>query len=247
MIKISDFGLSKKIEPPKNNNINDDEKKQQEKKKKKHKIPHILSKKYKKKKKDEFNDREFAVMATNCGTLYYVAPEILNNEPYNEKVDCWSLGVICYVLLCGSLPFYSENELEISDLILKCKYDLGETDDHWLKVSESAKDLISNLLTLDKKNRFNITQVLQHPFIIGGNKLMSNKRRSVKWNAGGLFAGIGNKYSMKFKNILDSAKNISFHHESDNDTDDYIHSQPPPSPNNGKKVKYKIPFGSEHE
>ncbi len=67
IVKISDFGLSKKLEIPQNNIDIIEE--QKEGKKKKHKM-HILSKR--KKKKNQLNDREFAVMATNCGTLYYV-------------------------------------------------------------------------------------------------------------------------------------------------------------------------------
>jgi len=39
------------------------------------------------------------------GTLGYVAPEILNKQPYSHSCDLWSLGCILYALLCSSLPF----------------------------------------------------------------------------------------------------------------------------------------------
>lgn len=45
--------------------------------------------------------KESDMMATACGTPGYVAPEILSGSPYSDKVDCWSLGVITYILLCG--------------------------------------------------------------------------------------------------------------------------------------------------
>lgn len=47
------------------------------------------------------------------GTLCYVAPEILMQKPYDKAVDCWSLGVIIYMLLGRHLPFDSQDDKEI--------------------------------------------------------------------------------------------------------------------------------------
>jgi len=249
IVKISDFGLSKKLEHVQSVENEEDSKENANTNTGKKKKVNILSKRNRKLPGQHSNK---FVLGTNCGTLFYVCPEILNEEPYNEKVDMWSLGIICYVLLCGSFPFYSENELELIDLILAGKYDLGETDDHWLKVSDHAKDLIKHLLTADKVNRFSATQVLQHPFITGSRKLTAVKRKSVKWNAGSLLG----KWPLKFRNILDSAK-ISFGGDSDIDSDyDFNNnnevmksaqiqiSEPPPSPNYTKKIHFKINLDS---
>jgi serine/threonine protein kinase len=49
---------------------------------------------------DKYNRRR-----TFCGTLDYLPPEMIANEPHTEAVDVWSLGVICYELIVGKPPF----------------------------------------------------------------------------------------------------------------------------------------------
>jgi calcium-dependent protein kinase len=51
-----------------------------------------------------------------------MAPEVILGE-YTETCDIWSLGIILYILLSGVPPFYSDNEEEIYELILRCKVD----------------------------------------------------------------------------------------------------------------------------
>ena len=51
-----------------------------------------------------------AYLKTNCGSIYYAAPELLTKTPYHgPEVDMWALGVILYVMLCGSVPFEAPN------------------------------------------------------------------------------------------------------------------------------------------
>ena len=50
-------------------------------------------------------------MKTYCGSPITMAPEIMLSKPYDKKVDIWSLGVICFQLIYGKLPFPTENGL----------------------------------------------------------------------------------------------------------------------------------------
>ena len=59
-------------------------------------------------------------MDTLVGTSHYVAPEILKGR-YDEKCDCWSLGVILYILLCGNPPFMGRNQAETFEKVKKGK------------------------------------------------------------------------------------------------------------------------------
>lgn len=47
-------------------------------------------------------------MHQKVGTPYYIAPEIINNKPYDSKVDMWSVGVMLYVLMSGYMPFEAD-------------------------------------------------------------------------------------------------------------------------------------------
>ncbi|XP_030884376.1 calcium/calmodulin-dependent protein kinase type 1G-like [Leptonychotes weddellii] len=77
------------------------------------------------------------VMSTACGTPGYVAPEVLAQKPYSKAVDCWSIGVITYILLCGYPPFYEETESKLFEKIKEGYYEFESP--FWDDISESGK------------------------------------------------------------------------------------------------------------
>ncbi|KAI0494442.1 hypothetical protein KFK09_024580 [Dendrobium nobile] len=97
------------------------------------------------------------------GSPYYVAPEVLRKY-YSLEADVWSAGVILYILLCGVPPFWAETEAGIFKQILQGHLDFES--EPWPSISDSAKDLIRNMLNRDPKKRFTAHQVLCHPWIV---------------------------------------------------------------------------------
>jgi len=61
------------------------------------------------------------IMNLPCGTIAYVAPEVLKLDGYDKSVDLWSCGVILYLFIRGQLPFYSTNRAQMIDQILAGK------------------------------------------------------------------------------------------------------------------------------
>ncbi|KAK3102770.1 hypothetical protein FSP39_013833 [Pinctada imbricata] len=120
---------------------------------------------------------ESGIMATACGTPGYVAPEVLAQQPYGKEVDCWSIGVISYILLCGYPPFYDENDSVLFQQILKASYEFDSP--YWDDISDSAKDFISHLMEKEPKRRFTCEQALSHPWISGNTALEKDIHASV--------------------------------------------------------------------
>uniref|UniRef100_A0A8B9GBA0 Calcium/calmodulin dependent protein kinase I n=1 Tax=Amazona collaria TaxID=241587 RepID=A0A8B9GBA0_9PSIT len=118
-----------------------------------------------------------SVMSTACGTPGYVAPEVLAQKPYSKAVDCWSIGVIAYILLCGYPPFYDENDAKLFEQILRAEYEFDSP--YWDDISDSAKDFIQHLMEKDPCKRFTCEQALQHPWIAGDTALDKNIHQSV--------------------------------------------------------------------
>lgn len=113
-------------------------------------------------------------LKTALGSPGYAAPELFTADQYDESVDMWSLGVICYVLLSGTPPFYGDTIKELTDKIVAAQFDFD--DPCWDSVSDAAKDLICHLLVKDPKKRYTAQQTWENLWVQGiqaGDNILS--------------------------------------------------------------------------
>lgn len=104
-----------------------------------------------------------SLASTTCGTPGYVAPEVLMQKPYGLPCDYWSIGVVSFILLSGTPPFYEEDNFALFEQIKACRYDFDvET---WDNVSKEAKDFVSKILVADPEIRMTCDQMLEHPWM----------------------------------------------------------------------------------
>ncbi|KMZ58369.1 CDPK-related kinase 3 [Zostera marina] len=96
------------------------------------------------------------------GSAYYVAPEVLHRS-YSTEADIWSIGVISYILLCGSRPFWARTESGIFRAVLRTDPNFDNAP--WPSISEEAKDFIKRLLNKDYRKRMTAAQALTHPWL----------------------------------------------------------------------------------
>jgi serine/threonine protein kinase len=92
-----------------------------------------------------------------------MAPEIIQERKYDQRVDIWSLGVIAYILLSGRPPFKGRTKQDIFNSI----QDHPLTFDHpiWGKLSKEAKDFIKLALEKDFLKRPTAAYLLEHEWL----------------------------------------------------------------------------------
>ena len=112
--------------------------------------------------------------STKTGTLWFMAPEILNQIPYKEKCDLWSLGILIYVLHFRKYPYQGDTEIAM----IKQINTLGQKA---LKKSGNSKydDLILKLLKADPNQRIGWQEYFDHPFF-NSSPLANNNYITIK-------------------------------------------------------------------
>jgi len=112
-------------------------------------------------------------LRTACGTLAYVAPEVLMQRPYSKPVDLWSIGIVTYLMLRGRLPFDSKDRHILIQKTIEANLDLSGP--YWDKLTPYALDFLQKTIQKDTQTRLTVDQALNHAWIHNGDVLIPRK------------------------------------------------------------------------
>lgn len=100
------------------------------------------------------------LLSTFCGSPPYAAPELFLGLKYDgTRADIWSLGVVVYVLVCGSLPFDGPTLQALRNVVIEGKFRIPYF------MSQDCEHLIRHMLVVDPEKRLTITQVMKHKWL----------------------------------------------------------------------------------
>ncbi|CAE7175365.1 ark1, partial [Symbiodinium pilosum] len=100
---------------------------------------------------------------TFCGTMDYLAPEMIQGSGHNHTLDIWSVGILLYEMMVGRPPFQSTNHTMLIDRILKIAIFFPPG------LPPLVVDLVRRLLKRDPAQRLPLDQVLRHPWVVGAS------------------------------------------------------------------------------
>lgn len=107
------------------------------------------------------------------GSPPYVAPEILKGIPHDERVDIWSAGITCFVVLVGYAPFAHERREVVCSQIKAGAWHFYKPD--WRGISYEAKELVEGLLQVDPVERWSVDEALRCAWFRESDEALSSR------------------------------------------------------------------------
>lgn len=99
-------------------------------------------------------------LVKKVGNPMFMAPEVIRGQMFGKPADVWALGVVLYILVNGSFPFYSVDFDKLNELITSGKFTPFRPH-----VSPEARNLITNILCVDPLRRFSLQQIKDHEWM----------------------------------------------------------------------------------
>ncbi|XP_078512522.1 serine/threonine-protein kinase SIK1 [Lissotriton helveticus] len=155
-------------------------------------------------------------LSTWCGSPPYAAPEVFEGKEYEgPHLDIWSLGVVLYVLVCGSFPFDGPNLPTLRQRVLEGRFRIPYF------MSQDCESLIRRMLVVDPTKRLTISQIKQHKWMQADPSLqlsqppLSLPLQDYNSNLGDYseqVLGIMNTLGINRQRTVESLQNSSYNH-----------------------------------
>ncbi len=100
---------------------------------------------------------------TLIGTAYWMAPEVIKQKPYDQRVDVWSLGIMAIEMVDGEPPLLEEENLRALYLIAT-NHNSPQVN-HPERLSKKFRNFLDDCLQVQMLKRSTTEQLLEHPFL----------------------------------------------------------------------------------
>ncbi|KAK5920967.1 hypothetical protein CgunFtcFv8_024712 [Champsocephalus gunnari] len=153
-------------------------------------------------------------LATWCGSPPYAAPEVFEGKEYEgPQLDIWSLGVVLYVLVCGSLPFDGPSLPALRQRVTEGRFRIP------FFMSQDCENLIRKMLVVDPSRRITMAQIKQHRWMLAdptaAHQTLSHSLTEYNSNLGDYsepVLGIMNTLGIDRQKTIESLQSSSYNH-----------------------------------
>nr|XP_046260199.1 serine/threonine-protein kinase SIK1 [Scatophagus argus] len=153
-------------------------------------------------------------LSTWCGSPPYAAPEVFEGKEYEgPQLDIWSLGVVLYVLVCGSLPFDGPSLPALRQRVTEGRFRIP------FFMSQDCENLIRKMLVVDPARRISVAQIKQHRWMLAdptaARQTLSHSLTEYNSNLGDYsepVLGIMNTLGIDRQRTIESLQSSSYNH-----------------------------------